>query len=164
MFKTIFLLPAAIRLFNFSRRELLSSPSTMRPSSSTTDTPFTSLSFMVTDMLVPPPARPTQRQAGTPVEHAATRECGKKYMFLGRWPVRAVPWPNPDGGLTSGPSYTAVTPPVSVLVPPSRQFAESDIRCSRPENGAMGAAFRGFFVPSRLWEVHTERKESLGLF
>src|SRR5260370_1303504 len=42
MFRTICFFPSAIRLFNFSRRALLSSPSTMRPSSATTDTPFTS--------------------------------------------------------------------------------------------------------------------------
>src|SRR5882762_922691 len=40
--RTIFFFPSAIRLFTFSRRALLSSPSTMRPSSATTDTPSTS--------------------------------------------------------------------------------------------------------------------------
>src|SRR5258708_31439459 len=35
MFRTIFFFPSAIRLFNFSRRALLSSPSAMRPSSAT---------------------------------------------------------------------------------------------------------------------------------
>src|SRR5713101_9427576 len=42
IFRTIFFFPSAIRLFNFTRRALLSSPSTIRPSSVTTDTPFTS--------------------------------------------------------------------------------------------------------------------------
>src|SRR5467141_2906961 len=42
IFRTICLFPSAIRLFNFSRRALLSSPGTMRPSSVTTDTPSTS--------------------------------------------------------------------------------------------------------------------------
>src|SRR5467141_2420551 len=42
MFSTIFFLPSAIRLFTFSRKALLSSPSTMRPSRATTDTPSTS--------------------------------------------------------------------------------------------------------------------------
>jgi hypothetical protein len=46
MFRTIFFFPSAIRLFNFSRRTLLSSPSTMRPSSATTDTPSTSRSVI----------------------------------------------------------------------------------------------------------------------
>src|ERR1700733_3443351 len=42
MFSTIFFLPSASRLLTFSRRALLSSPNTMRPSSATTDTPSTS--------------------------------------------------------------------------------------------------------------------------
>src|ERR1700722_11844470 len=42
MFSTIFFLPSASRPFTFSRRALLSSPNTMRPSSATTDTPSTS--------------------------------------------------------------------------------------------------------------------------
>src|ERR1700676_1656510 len=42
MFRTIFFFPSAIKLFTFSRRALLSSPRTMRPSSATTDTPSTS--------------------------------------------------------------------------------------------------------------------------
>src|SRR6266513_2802766 len=54
MFRTIFFFPSAIRLFSFSRRELLSSPSTMRPSSPTTVTPSTSLFFIFTVMLAPP--------------------------------------------------------------------------------------------------------------
>src|SRR5713226_1097331 len=40
--RTIFFFPSAIKLFTFSRKALLSSPSTMRPSSATTDTPSTS--------------------------------------------------------------------------------------------------------------------------
>src|SRR5256885_4831343 len=54
MFRTIFFFPSAIRLFSFSRRELLSSPSTIRPSSPTTVTPSTSLFFIFTVMLAPP--------------------------------------------------------------------------------------------------------------
>src|SRR6266576_656494 len=42
MLRTIFFFPSAIKLFTFSRRALLSSPRTIRPSSATTDTPFTS--------------------------------------------------------------------------------------------------------------------------
>src|ERR1700722_2434198 len=42
IFSTIFFLPSASRPFTFSRSALLSSPSTMRPSSATTDTPSTS--------------------------------------------------------------------------------------------------------------------------
>src|ERR1700742_516189 len=42
MFSTIFFLPSASRPFTFSRSALLSSPSTIRPSSATTDTPSTS--------------------------------------------------------------------------------------------------------------------------
>jgi hypothetical protein len=41
-FRTIFFFPSAIKLFNFTRRALLSSPSTMRPSSATTEMPPTS--------------------------------------------------------------------------------------------------------------------------
>src|SRR5258708_19323685 len=40
--RIIFFFPSAIKLFTFSRKALLSSPSTMRPSSATTDTPSTS--------------------------------------------------------------------------------------------------------------------------
>src|ERR1700737_4465874 len=40
--RTIFFFPSAIRLLTFSRKALLSSPSTIRPSSATTDTPSTS--------------------------------------------------------------------------------------------------------------------------
>src|SRR5712664_1639038 len=43
MFRTIFFFPSAIMLFSFSRKEVLSSPRTIRPSSVTTDTPSTSL-------------------------------------------------------------------------------------------------------------------------
>src|SRR5258707_7014363 len=46
MFRIIFFLPSAIRLFNFSRRAWLSSPSTMRPSSATTYAPSTSRSVI----------------------------------------------------------------------------------------------------------------------
>src|SRR5215467_13526168 len=42
MFRTTFFLPSANRLFTFSRSALLSSPSTIRPSSATTVTPSTS--------------------------------------------------------------------------------------------------------------------------
>src|SRR6266705_2489126 len=42
IFRTIFFFPSAIKLFNFTRRALPSSPSTMRPSSATTETPPTS--------------------------------------------------------------------------------------------------------------------------
>src|SRR5713101_470226 len=53
MFRTIFFFPSAIRLFSFSRRELLSSPRTIRPSNVTTDTPSTSLFVILTVMLFP---------------------------------------------------------------------------------------------------------------
>src|SRR5258708_29910227 len=42
IFRTIFFFPPASKLFTFSRSALLSSPSTIRPSSATTDTPSTS--------------------------------------------------------------------------------------------------------------------------
>src|SRR6267154_2601873 len=42
MLRTIFFFPSAISDLTFSRRALLSSPRTIRPSSATTDTPFTS--------------------------------------------------------------------------------------------------------------------------
>src|SRR5206468_7604826 len=42
MLSTLFFFPSASSLFTFSRKALLSSPSTMRPSSSTTATPSTS--------------------------------------------------------------------------------------------------------------------------
>src|SRR5579859_3595434 len=53
MFRTIFFFPATSMPFNFSRRELLSSPRTMRPSSDTTDTPSTSLSINFRVMPIP---------------------------------------------------------------------------------------------------------------
>src|SRR5713101_758675 len=53
MFRTIFFFPSAIRLFSFSRKEVLSSPRTIRPSSVTTDTPSTSLFVILTVMLFP---------------------------------------------------------------------------------------------------------------
>src|SRR5258708_23413258 len=42
MLRTIFFFPSAIKLLTFSRKALLSSPSTIRPSSANTDTPSTS--------------------------------------------------------------------------------------------------------------------------
>src|SRR5216683_1855069 len=54
MFSTIFFLPSAIRLFTFSRSALLSSPSTMRPSSATTDTPSTSRFVILSAMFSSP--------------------------------------------------------------------------------------------------------------
>ena len=58
------LLPSAIRPFNFSRRALLSSPSTMPPSSATTDTPSTSRSVIFNARFVSFLNAPTKNLSG----------------------------------------------------------------------------------------------------
>src|SRR6266571_2224047 len=67
MLRTIFFLPPAKRLFTFSRSALLSSPSTIRPSSATTETLFTSRFVNFSATLHPPqnqtPRRPAAQEA-----------------------------------------------------------------------------------------------------
>src|SRR2546427_8353200 len=63
MLRTIFFLPPANRLFTFSRSALLSSPSTIRPSSATTETPFTSRFVNFSATLHPPQNQTPRRPA-----------------------------------------------------------------------------------------------------
>src|SRR5258708_11972969 len=64
MLSTIFFLPPAIRLFTFSRSALLSSPSTMRPSSATTATPSTSRFVILSAIFSSPRQKRPRRQPG----------------------------------------------------------------------------------------------------
>src|SRR5271156_6080609 len=83
MLRTIFCFPAAIRPFNFSRSAVLSSPSTIRPSSATTEMPSTS--WLVNFKVMRPPGVVGERLrvATVPVEHGGQSETVRKETLVG---------------------------------------------------------------------------------